>query len=181
MKEFKCFLLTDYEDEEIYLREKHKSGYKLVKISLPGIYKFEECAPEDYVYRLDFNPQKKEDKDAYIQMFVDYGWEYMQDMNEFSYFRKKADLSNEDENHIFCDNESKMDMLKRIIKMRYLPIILISICCMLLCINTMNVDTPLKSIFIIYFGIIIGILVTIFVRVYVGYIRLKNKYEKEIK
>ena len=37
------------------------------------------------IYRIDFNPQKKENRESYLQMFKDYGWEYIQDLNEFSY------------------------------------------------------------------------------------------------
>lgn len=37
------------------------------------------------IYRIDFNPQKKEDRDSYLQIFKDYGWDYIQDLNGFSY------------------------------------------------------------------------------------------------
>ena len=29
-------------------------------------------------------------KEAYVRLFADYGWEYLQDVNGFSYFRKPS-------------------------------------------------------------------------------------------
>ena len=98
-KEFHYFVLTDYEREEEYLRTMHKKGYKFKKVSLPGIYYFEESKPEDVIYKLDFNPQSKEKRQEYLQIYQDYGWEYLQDMNEYSYFRKKA-----------CEGEHEKDL-----------------------------------------------------------------------
>lgn len=182
VKEFKYFVLTEYEEEELYLREKHKQGYKLIHVSAPGIYEFVSCTPEDVVYRLDFNPQNKEDKATYIQMFTDYGWEYIQDMNEYSYFRKKVDKINEDENHIFCDNESKMDMLKRIIQRRFLPLIVIFLCCFMpQFTNLLHHESPLAYGFLVFFIILSVLLVYLMARIMGGYNRLKKKYEDEVK
>lgn len=179
MKEFKYFLLTEYEEEEAYLREKHKQGYKLVKVSLPGIYEFVSCTPEDYVYRLDFNPQSKENKSAYIQMFQDYGWEYLQDMNEYSYFRKKADETKEEENHIFCDNESKLDMLQRIIQKRFLPIIVLFLCCFVpQFTNLFYKESPLMYGLMTFFILLLLLWIYLMIRVLSGYQCLKKKYER---
>lgn len=135
-KEFHWFLLTDYEQEEEFLREKHNAGERLAKVGRFGNYYFEACAPEDVVYRLDFNPQKKTDRESYLQMFRDYGWEHVQDLNEFSYFRKPAEESaadmaavagarNGNADEIFSDDASKLEMLKRIFRKRMLPILAI--------------------------------------------------------
>lgn len=129
-REWHYFVLTDYEQEEEYLRRKHQQGWKLIKVKLPGLYYFEECTPEDMVYRLDFNPQYKQDVERYLQLYQDYGWEYLQDMNEYSYFRKPAaDL--EEENQIFSDQASKLTMLKRIFRKRMLPILSVFLLCVL--------------------------------------------------
>ena len=178
MKEFKYFLLTDYEEEEIYLRERHKQGYKLVHVALPGRYTFVECTPEDYVYRLDFNPQNAKEKASYIQMFEDYGWEYIQDMNEYSYFRKKASETKEEENAIFTDNESKLEMLKRIMQRRFVPILVVFFSCfMTQFINLMHEATPYKYGFVIFFGILFVLYMYLFMHVLAGYKRLKEKYK----
>ena len=62
----------------------------MVKAVSPGFYYFEPCEPEDVAYRLDFNPQEGADKECYLQMDADYGREYIQQLNDFSYFRKRA-------------------------------------------------------------------------------------------
>lgn len=129
IREFHYFLLTDYEKEETFLREKHNAGYKLVKVALPGFYYFEKCEPEDVVYRLDFNPQTSSERDSYLQMYKDYGWEYMQDLNEYSYFRKSARDLDAADTEIFSDNESRLDMLKRIFKKRMIPVMVVFLLC----------------------------------------------------
>ncbi|MDO4485051.1 MAG: DUF2812 domain-containing protein [Bacillota bacterium] len=121
-KEHHWFALTDYEEEEKFLRKKHNAGYRLVKTTMLGTYYFEKCRPEDVVYKLDFNPQKSEERERYLKMFEDYGWEYIQELNEYSYFRKPAGPEDDD---IFSDNESRLDMAKRIFARKMLPILII--------------------------------------------------------
>ena len=53
-KEFKYFTIAQYEQEQDYLSEMHRNGWKLVKITYPGFYFFEECEPEDVVYQAEF-------------------------------------------------------------------------------------------------------------------------------
>ena len=48
-------------------------------MKFPGLYHFEKCEPEDVTYQLDYNPEGIAHKAEYIQMFLDCGWEYMQD------------------------------------------------------------------------------------------------------
>lgn len=131
-KEFHYFVLTDYEIEEEYLRKMHNDGFKFVKVTLPGFYYFEECEPEDVVYKLDFNTKTIAEKQDFIQMYEDYGWEYIQDMNDYSYFRKKvSEAEGENDLEVFSDVESKYEMLKRIFMNRMLPIAAIFLVCIL--------------------------------------------------
>jgi hypothetical protein len=66
------------------------------------------------VYRLDFAGKKSKDKQAYISMFAEYGWEYLQDVNGYSYFRKNADGISDEDTEIFSDSESHLDMIKKL-------------------------------------------------------------------
>jgi len=119
VREYHCFMLPDYEEEEKFLREKHNAGLAFEKVKSPGFYYFSECEPEDVIYKLDFNPQK-EKEEAYLQMYADYGWEYIQEMNGYNYFKKSAAAAETDgEDEIFNDNESKLDMMQRIFRMRH--------------------------------------------------------------
>ena len=84
-KEFKFFTVFNHEDEQEYLNDMHRHGWKLIKIGGIGMYHFKECDPEDVVYQLDYNLKKNRE---YFQMFEDCGWEYLFDFAQYSYFRK---------------------------------------------------------------------------------------------
>lgn len=117
------FSPVEWEKEEEYLRKQHGEGWKFVKFT-GSHFVFEECEPEDVVYQLDFKGDEK-DMDEYIQMFKDCGWEYLQDMYGYSYFRKPAAEMKENEEGIFCDNESRLEMLKNIYRRRISPLFVI--------------------------------------------------------
>lgn len=65
-KEFRYFVSPEYEEEEQYLCEMAKKGYLLEKVALPGVYYFKESEPANMIYRIDFNPDKREDRDSYL-------------------------------------------------------------------------------------------------------------------
>lgn len=87
-KQFKWFTIFEYEKEQDYLREMHKSGWKFVKVTGLGMYYFEKCVPQDVIYQLDYNKDGLTHKEEYLKMFNDCGWEYIQDYVGYSYFRK---------------------------------------------------------------------------------------------
>ena len=186
-KEFHYFVLTDYEYEEAYLRDMHKNGFRLKKVSLPGFYYFEQCEPEDVIYKLDFNPQSKSERQAYLQMYQDYGWEYLQDMNDYSYFRKKASTAEHEKDlEIFSDDESKMEMLKKIFMKRMLPIFVIFLLCVVS--QIVKLIFPLAhcqlqdgwDVGLLCFLIVVFVLyVYIIGRCGIGFWRLRKKYNRE--
>lgn len=120
---WKYFSIFAYEKEQEYLRKMHRSGWKFTGVTGIGLYHFERCEPEDVIYQLDYNPQGLEQKEAYIQMFADCGWEYLQDYVGYSYFRKPAAAPGSDE--IFCDGESRLQMMGRVFRARLLPLFVI--------------------------------------------------------
>ena len=112
-KAFKWFTIFEYEKEQDYLRNMHRAGWKLIRINGLGIYHFEKCTPQDVVYQLDYNNEGLTHKDEYLKMFDDCGWEYIQDYTGYSYFRK-AVSENGAEEEIFCDKESRLQMMDRV-------------------------------------------------------------------
>ena len=82
------FTIADYEDEEIWLREQHRKGWKLQRMIVPCFYIFEACTPEDVIYRLDY--RNNEEDSEYLQLFRDYGWEQFARCMGWLYFRKSA-------------------------------------------------------------------------------------------
>ena len=86
------FTIADYEEEEIWLHEQHKNGWKLHKMIPPCLYIFEKCTPEDVIYRLDY--KNGAENANYFQLFTDYGWEYIGRCVGWLYFRKPASVQN---------------------------------------------------------------------------------------
>lgn len=123
-KTVKFFSILEYEKEQEYLRRMHGEGWRFVRVSGIGRYLFEECEPEDVIYQLDYNQDGIHHKEEYVQMFRDCGWEYVQDYMGYSYFRKPAALTNGAE-EIFCDAESRLQMLERVFKGRIIPLLLL--------------------------------------------------------
>lgn len=124
------FTIADYEDEEVWLHNQHKNGWKLLKMIPPCFYIFEECVPEDVVYRLDYKNNKE--TSSYFQIFRDYGWEYIGHCIGWLYFRKPlSETDSEQDVEIFSDNKSKLDMINHVIRTRMLPLLIVFLCCVL--------------------------------------------------
>lgn len=126
----RIYTIADFEKEERFLREQHRQGYKLVKWTFPGFYHFESCEPQDVIYKLEFNDMSSKDKSEYIQMYADFGWNYMFDVVGWSYFKKRAEDAEGNED-IFSDNQSKIEHLQKVFQRRMLPIIAIFLCCVI--------------------------------------------------
>lgn len=165
--EFKYFSISEWKKEQDYLRQQHKKGWRFVKVNFIGSYHFERCEPEDVVYQLDYNPDGLAHKDEYIKMFHDCGWEYLQEFSGYSYFRKSASEMNGDE-EIFCDDSSRVDMMKQVFKGRMLPLLIIFTLIILPNIYIQSrISTPLSHILTGVFIALFGLYVIIFL--YLGY------------
>lgn len=111
IKKFKWFWAWEDEKEEDWLAEMSANGYHLNSISIPGIYTFETGASRNYVYRLDFNPDRKGYQE-YFQIFQDAGWEHLCEYGSWQYFRAQAQAGEQPE--IYTDNVSKVKKYRRI-------------------------------------------------------------------
>ena len=152
--QWKWFDITEHEKEQEYLREMHMNGWKFVESKL-FIYKFESCDPEDVVYQLDYH-NEMEDRDAYLQMFADCGWEYIQDVMGYSYFRKSAKEMQSGDEEIFSDEESRIAMWDRVFKGR-VRVLLILLCAVLIpgALNAFNLEyTGSVIVFVVYVALI---------------------------
>ncbi len=121
--EIRFFSIPEWKKEEDYLRNQHKLGWKFTYVNKIGCYHFEKCEPEDVIYQLDYNPDGLAHKSEYIQIFSDCGWEYMQDFFGYSYFRKPVSEMKGKEEEIFCDDTSRLEMMKRIFRGRMVPLL----------------------------------------------------------
>ena len=115
--ECKVFFITDFNQQAQYLTEMHRKGWRLTKIRWSFFYHLEKCEPEDVAYQVDFKESKNKDRESYLRMYEDYGWEFVTSCQNFVFFRKaavKGDLE------IYGDRESKLVFVKTIIQRRYL-------------------------------------------------------------
>lgn len=110
---FRWFWAWQDEAEENWLGEMSKKGCHLASVGLPGIYTFTVGEPRNYTYRLDYQNFYKKDKQEYLQLFEDAGWEHIGEMYAWQYFRKEAKPGETEE--IFTDTESKAEKYKRIL------------------------------------------------------------------
>ncbi len=172
MKQFKYFTIFNHKKEEDYLREMHKRGWKFVRVSGLGVYHFEKCEAEDIVYQLDYNPQTKETRSEYLQMFKDCGWDYIQDYVGYSYFRKPAAQMNGEES-IFNDDDSRTAMMGRVYKGRLFPLVGIFCGCL---IPQFVLNLIWQNYFVAAFlGGILAIYVALFIGCAISHHNMKNK------
>ena len=80
-----------------------QSGWHLAQVKL-FTYIFVASEARDWVYRLDFMPDMKK-KDEYFQLFRDAGWEHVDKLTGWEYWRKEAKEGDAPE--IFTDAESR--------------------------------------------------------------------------
>lgn len=173
-KEFRYFSIFEQDKEEEYLRQKNKEGWHLIKVTGLGNYYFEKCEPEDVVYQLDYNQDGLAHKDEYVQMYEDCGWEYIMDFVGYSYFRKPVSQMNGKE-EIFCDNDSKLEMMNRVYKGRILPL--------LISFFLIAIPQFMNNAFSLYnykAATVFGLLIIFFILVLTVCIVKYNKYKKRV-
>lgn len=143
------------------------------------VYHFEKCVPEDVVYQLDYNQDGLAHKAEYVKMFSDCGWEYLQDYVGYSYFRKAASEMNGTE-EIFCDDASRLDMMKRVFKGRLIPLVVIFFLIIVpQIIQQSLIDTPFRRALLIAFCILFIIYLWMFISFAIAYRKYFKSVHKE--
>lgn len=169
------FTIADFEEEEIWLREQHNRGWSLLRMVPPCFYVFEECTPEDVVYRLDY--KNGSETSGYFQLFKDYGWEYIGRCLGWLYFRKPASEAALQDDEIFSDSGSRLDMIGHVVKTRLLPLLVVFLCCVLPnFIRSRESGDPLSAVFTVFFSAMA--LIYLYLIIYCGQKlrRLRQKY-----
>lgn len=115
------FYISEFDQEAEWLALMHSNGWRF--ISTDGrSYKFESCKSDQWCYQLDYKENGTPDED-YIQMYVDYGWEYVFQYRNWFYFRKERVDEIEGDMSIFSDKESKIEFCRRVIQGHFLRIL----------------------------------------------------------
>lgn len=124
------FTIADFKEEEAWLRERAREGLHLVRMYPPCFYVFERGEPEDVIYRLDFT-NNAEDKD-YCRMLGEFGWENCGRCTGWIYWRRNAaELENEGESELFTDDASRLELVRKVVRTRMLPLLIIFFSCVL--------------------------------------------------
>jgi hypothetical protein len=113
MKRTKWFWPWQDGKEEAWLEGMSQKGWHLKSVQLPCVYTFDKGEPYRNVYRLDYMLVKKDKLDEYLQIFQDAGWEYVGEMSNWRYWRKR--VVNGETPEIFTDNESKIRKYQRML------------------------------------------------------------------
>lgn len=112
IRKVKWFWPWQDDQEEAWLEQMSQQGLHLKRAHLLGQYDFLPGQPQDYVYRLDFQDAlKRNQKDDYLLLFAEAGWEHLGEMGGWQYFRKLAQPGEEAE--IFTDPDTKIQKYKR--------------------------------------------------------------------
>lgn len=123
------------------------------------------------VYQLDYNKDGLAHKDEYLKLFEDCSWEYLQDHSDYSYFRKTVYDDGVAE-EIFCDDESRFQMMQRLLKGRMLPLLAI-FCVLLLQFLKQLIDT--HNYFLATFtGIVLIMYIVVFAIFFAKYYQYKR-------
>ena len=172
------FTIADYEEEETWLRSQHQRGWKLVKTVAPCFFIFEQCQPEDVVYRLDYRNWRETPE--YLQIFHDYGWQYFNRCMGWLYFRKPmSETDTERDGEIFSDGASRVKMVRQIVMTRMLPLLIIFFACLLPnFIRSVSESYPLSNVFTFLFSALIVIYVFLIVYCGVKLGKLRSKYDE---
>lgn len=170
------FTIADYEEEEVWLHNQHKNGWKLSKMIPPCFYIFEKCAQEDMAYRLDY--KNNTETGDYFATLRDYGWEYIGRCVGWLYFRKPlSETDSEQEGEIFASRESRIDMIDHVVKTRFFPCLIIFLCCLLptfsRCIESSD---PLATVLTVFFSILTLIYLYLLIHCGVKLGKLREKY-----
>lgn len=110
-----------YMEEARFLEDMHLNGWQLVKISAPGIYRFEPCEEREVIYQLDYCENEGRFKDGYFHTFSENGWEYVLTYGGYRYFRRDADDAEFDDS-IVCSVDERIDLVEDTCKRVFWPL-----------------------------------------------------------
>ena len=118
---FAAYAAWNVEIEELTLNKQSEHGWQLRK---GGCYHtvYEADDTVRYIHKIDYNPdvsQASEEKERYIELFEQQGWEYVNStFNGWHYFRKLYDETLPiGEYEIYTDSDSYSKMMKRWIRL----------------------------------------------------------------
>jgi hypothetical protein len=109
---FRWFWAWQEERETGWLEQMSREGWHLEGYAF-GWYRFRRGEPREYLYRLDFNPDASKQRDEYLGIFRDAGWEHVLSWSSWQYFRAERGKVFSEE--IYTDRESRIAKYRRLL------------------------------------------------------------------
>jgi len=109
---FRAYGAWNNEAEERWLSRMARNGWHLAA-PRAVFYRFVKGEPADVVYRLDYRSAAKGERDEYLGLFKDAGWEHVGECGTWHYFRIASGAGPAPEIH--TDPESKIAMFRRLL------------------------------------------------------------------
>ena len=109
---FGFFLVWQEERESRWLKSMSAQGWHLKQVMV-FLYRFEKGEPRDYEYSFDFITGGRTDLQEYRGLVEDTGWQYIDNMGGWQYFRIDADKAEGAE--IYTDMDSLKAKYRRVL------------------------------------------------------------------
>ena len=115
------FAWNDWKEEE-WLGRMAAEGWHLLRVS-PFLYRFRKGEPADLVFRLDYRSGFQRDREEYLSLFREAGWEHRGEMGGWQYFSTpRGDGKRTPE--IYTDNPSRAAKYMRLLFLFFLLLLL---------------------------------------------------------
>ncbi len=106
---WRFFLAYEDQKQEAWLEALAQQGWHL---SSPGLFRFTftEGEPSPNRYRLDYEMLRGRQRDEYLDLFKDAGWDFLGEVTNRYYFKARSDAFSPE---VFSDPESRRDRVRR--------------------------------------------------------------------
>ena len=111
-KVIKFYFVWSEDKEAQWLRNMSNKGWHLIKASIFN-YTFEKGDPDDFIYQFDFRMNPSKDEKEYLEIFKISGWESINKVGGWYYFRKI--FKKGEQNEIYSDKESLKQKYKKLL------------------------------------------------------------------
>jgi len=121
---FRMLMAWNDEKEERWLSEQARSGWHLKEVRGFG-YTLERAAPAEVAYRLDFHRGPREDRQEYLTLFRDAGWEALGSRGHWYYFRRAVVDGKVPE--IYTDPESRIAKYRQVMALMGVMLVVLGV------------------------------------------------------
>ena len=109
----RLFVAWAYEKEEQWLTKMAAQGWQLEEVGFLT-HRFRKTQPQQMQYQLDYQSLTKDNRDEYLSLFEESGWEHCNTYSSLWFYFRKPKTGDQEE-RIHTDNASRIKMLKRVL------------------------------------------------------------------